>query len=87
MKFAKSVLAFLVCLACLGSGPAFAVQTEYILMDGTRARVEGKKLIVIGKNARARIAPVGLYVTRDGRYTIVVRGTKVIVRDHTKELR
>lgn len=87
MKLAKSVLASLVCLACLASVPAFALETDYHLTDGTVARIEGQKLILIGKDARRRVAPVGLYVTRGGRYTIVVRGNKVIVQDRTKELR
>ena len=49
--------------------------------------IEGKQLILIDANSRRSVAPSGKYDTRDGRYSIIVKGNEIVIRDHAKELR
>jgi hypothetical protein len=67
--------------------PASFAGNEYTLVGGSRAVIEGKKLILIGKYSRRTVAPSGRYDTRDGKYSIIVKGEEIVIRDHTKELR
>jgi len=87
MKIAKRFFAGILCLSCIYLVPASFAGIEFILVGGTRAVIEGKQLILIDWNSRHSIAPSGKYDTRDGRYSIVVKGNEIVIRDHTKELR
>lgn len=86
MKITKTFFAGILYLSCLFLVPAFA-GNEFALVGGTRAVIEGKQLILIGKDSRRSIAPPGRYDTKDGRYSIVVKGNEIVIRDHAKELR
>jgi hypothetical protein len=56
-------------------------------VGGGRAFIDGKKLILVGKDSRRSTAPDGRYFTRDGRYSIIVKGDVIEIRDHNRELR
>jgi hypothetical protein len=66
--------------------PSFA-GASYVLANGTQGQVDGKRLILIEANGKRSVAPPGRYETRDGHYTIVVRGETVVIRDNTRTLR
>lgn len=87
MRTTKTFLAGILCLSCLFFVPASFAGNEFLLVGGTRAVIEGKQLILIDKDSRRSVAPSGKYDTRDGRYSIVVKGKEIVIRDHTKELR
>jgi hypothetical protein len=87
MRIAKTSFAGIFCLSALFLVPASFAGNEYVLVGGTRAVIEGKQLFLIGTNSRRSVAPSGIYDTRDGRYSIVVKGNEIVIRDHTKELR
>jgi hypothetical protein len=87
MKISKSFPGWITCLSWLFLVPASFAGNEYTLVGGTRAVIEGKKLILIGKDSRRTVAPSGRYDTRDGKYSIVVKGEEIVIRDHTRELR
>jgi hypothetical protein len=87
MKIMKMFLMGILCLSCLFLVPASFAGNEFPLMGGTRAVIEGKQLILIDGNSRRSVAPAGIYDTRDGRYSIVVKMNEIVIRDHTKELR
>jgi len=87
MRIIRTFLAGVLCLSCLYLVPASFAGNEYALVGGTRAVIEGKQLILIGRDSRRSIAPPGRYDTRDGRYSIVVMKDEIVIRDHTKELR
>lgn len=87
MRIIKTFFAGILCLSCLSFATASFAANEFVLVGGTRAVIEGKQLILIDMNSRRSIAPSGKYDTRDGRYSIVVKGNEIVIRDHTKELR
>jgi hypothetical protein len=87
MRIAKTSFAGIFCLSTLFLVPASFAGNEFVLVGGTRAVIEGKQLFLIGVNSKRSIAPSGKYDTRDGRYSIVVKGNAIVIRDHTKELR
>lgn len=87
MMFMKRFFAGVMCLSCLCVVPASFAASEFFLVGGARAVIEGKQLILIGKDSRRSVAPPGRYDTRDGRYSIVVMKNGVVIRDHTRELR
>jgi hypothetical protein len=87
MRFGKTHFAGILCLSTLLLVPPSFAGTELVLVGGSRAVIEGKKLFLIDKDSRRSVAPSGKYDTRDGRYSIVVRGNEIVIRDHTKELR
>jgi hypothetical protein len=87
MRIVKRFFVGILCLSCLYVVPASFAGNEFVLVGGTRAVIEGKQLILIDKNSRRSIAPAGIYDTRDGRYSIVVKEKDIVIRDHTKELR
>jgi hypothetical protein len=87
MKHRKPFLGWIVCLSWLLLVPASFAGDEYTLVGGTPAVIEGKRLILIGKDSRRSVAPPGRYDTRDGKYSIIVKGEEIVIRDHTKELR
>jgi len=49
--------------------------------------IEGKQLVLIDGGSRRTVAPPGRYDTRDGKYSIIVKGNEIVIRDHTKEVR
>jgi hypothetical protein len=87
MRIKKTFFAGIFCLSCLFLVPASFAGNEFALVGGTLAVIEGKQLILIGKDSRRSVAPPGRYDTRDGQYSIVVKKDEIAVRDHTKELR
>ena len=87
MRIGKTHLACILCLSMLFLVPGSFAGNEFVLVGGTRAVIEAKQLILIGKDSRKSVAPPGKYDTRDGRYSIVVKKNEIVIRDHTKELR
>ena len=87
MRLTKTYIAGILYLSSLFLVPATFAGNEFVLVGGTRAVIEGKQLILIDKDSRRSVAPSGKYDTRDGRYSIVVKGDDIVIRDHTKELR
>ncbi len=87
MKIARSCFATILCLSWFFLVPLSVAGNEFFLINGTRAEIEGKQLILIGNDSRRSVAPPGRYDTRDGRYSIVVMKNEIVIRDHTKELR
>lgn len=87
MRIRIKFIAGILCLSCLFVVPASFAGNEFVLVGGTRAVIEGKQLILIDTNSRRSVAPSGKYDTREGRYSIVVKGNEIVIRDHTKELR
>jgi len=87
MRIINTFFAAILCLSCLFLVPASFAGNEFALVGGTRAVIEGKQLILIGKESRRSVAPPGRYDTRDGRYSIVVTKDEIVIRDRTKEIR
>ncbi len=87
MRTIRTFFAGILCLSCIYLVPASFAGNEVELVGGIRAAIEGKQLILIGKDSRRSVAPPGIYDTRDGRYSIVVKKNEIVIRDHTKELR
>ena len=87
MRITKTFFAGILYFSCLFLVPASFAGNEFVLVGGGRAVIEGKQLILIDMNSRRSVAPPGKYDTRDGRYSIVVKGNEMVIRDHTKELR
>ncbi len=87
MRIMKMFFVGIICLSCIFFVPASFAGSEFALVGGIRAVIEGKQLILIGKDSRRSIASPGKYDTRDGRYSIVVKNNEIVFRDHTKELR
>jgi hypothetical protein len=87
MRIAKSLFPWIMIFSMLFLVPSSFAQDEYVLMDGSRAVIMEKQLVLIHRDGKRSFAGPGRYDTRDGRYTIVVQGKEAVVRDHTKELR
>ncbi len=87
MKIGMPVLAALIGLSMLLLPAPSIAAGEYHLSNGMRGVIEGKKLILIGRDAKRWYAPNGRYYTRDGNFVIVVKGEEIVIRDLTKEPR
>ena len=87
MKIRKYLYAALVCAFCFSLAGFSYADTEYLLVNGDRAVIEGKKLILIDRNSKRWIAPDGKYITKGERYTITVKGNEVRIKDYMKDLR
>ena len=87
MKNAPAFIAGILFLSSLFIVPTAIAGNEFVLVGGTRATIEGKQLILIDRNSRRTVAPVGRYDTRDGKYAILVKGNEIVIRDLTKERR
>ena len=87
MRIAKSLYTWMICLFLLFLAPMSFAETEYILMDGTRAVIIERQLVLIRWDGKRSFAGPGKYETRDGRYTIVVQGRGAVVQDRSTELR
>jgi hypothetical protein len=81
MGIPRSIVTMLICAFCFFLVSSSYADTEYFLVNGDRAVIEGKKMILIDKNSKRSAAPSGSYETRDGRYTIIVQGDKIRIRD------
>ncbi|MBE0602630.1 MAG: hypothetical protein IH611_03240 [Deltaproteobacteria bacterium] len=81
--FIAGVLAAAFLLAAAG---AFAAQ-EYVLAGGTRAVIEGHRLILIGENSERAVAPAGVYQIRESGQAIYVTAERVEVRTRPPEIR
>jgi len=75
------------CLFLLYPVSSSYAETGYLLVNGNRAVIEGKQLVLIDGGSRRTVAPPGRYDTRDGKYSIIVKGNEIVIRDHTKEVR
>ena len=87
MRIARSLFPWIMIFTMFFLVPLSYAGEGYVLMNGSRAVIIEKKLVLISRDGKESFAPPGNYETRDGRYTIVVGGKGVVVRDHTKELR
>ena len=87
MNIAKSLFPWFMMFSMLFLVPLSFAGDEYVLIDGSRAVIVERQLMVISWDGKRSFAGPGSYDTRDGRYTIVVQGKEAVVRDHTKELR
>ena len=87
MRITKTFFAGILYLSCLFLVPGSFAGNEFVLVGGTSAVIEGKQLILVGKDGKRSVALPGKYDTRDGRYSIVVKKNEIVIRDHTKELR
>lgn len=85
MKIRIPILAALIALSPMVLPPASFAVGEYHLANGMRAVIEGKKLILIGKDSKRWYAPDGRYYTRDARYVIVVKDGEIVIRDLSKQ--
>jgi hypothetical protein len=83
MRRIRGALAGILALSMLVSAPMIFAAGEFVLVGGTRAVIEGKQLILIDKDSRRSVAPQGRYDTRDGRYSIVIKGKDLTIVDHT----
>ncbi|MDQ6809600.1 MAG: hypothetical protein M3Z64_09295, partial [Verrucomicrobiota bacterium] len=70
---ARAIFAFIVLFAFVASMPAEPRPNgnELTLQDGTRAKVEGQRLVIVGRDGKQSPAPPGHYVTREGRQFVV----------------
>jgi len=87
MRIAKSLTTWMICLSLFFIAPMSFAQTEYILSDGSRAVIAERQLVLIRSDGKRSVARPGSYVTRDGRYTIVVGGKGAVIQERSKELR
>jgi hypothetical protein len=87
MRIAKSLFPWIMIFSLLFLVPFSFGEDQYVLMDGSRAVIIEKQLVLISRDGKRSIAGPGHYETRDGRYTIVVQGKGIVVRDNTRELR
>ena len=78
-----ALLAGILTLSLLIAVPASFAAGEMVLVDGRRAVIEGKQLVLIDRDLHRRVAAPGRYDTRDGRYSIVVRAKDIVIVDHT----
>jgi hypothetical protein len=87
MRIAKSLFPWIMIFSLVFLVPSSFAQDEYVLLDGSRAVIIERQLVLIHPDGKRSFAGPGWYDTRDGRYTIVVQGKEAVVRDHTMELR
>ncbi|MGE5698733.1 MAG: hypothetical protein ACM31N_01520 [Deltaproteobacteria bacterium] len=87
MKFVKLFIVGVSCIPLFILAPVSFADGDYQLVGGYKAHIEGKKLVLVGRDSRRSIVPDRRYFTRDGAYSIVVKGDVISIRDHTKEAR
>ena len=87
MRISKSFFVGFSCFLWIFLVSTSFAENGFFLVGGTRAVIEGKQLILIDKSSRRSVAPAGRYDTRDGKYSIIVKGNEIVIRDHTKVLR
>lgn len=83
LKLTLASLTFVAAIAgaSLLSVPAFAEQAaamqELVLEDGTKVKVEGESVFVVGADGSTTPAPDGTHSTKDGQ-TITTKGGKIV---------
>jgi len=87
MRIAKSLFPWIMIFSLLFLVPSSFAEDEYVLMDGSRAVIIERQLVLIRWDGKRSLAAPGRYETRDGRYTIDVGGRGAVVRDRSMELR
>ena len=87
MKIAKSLFPWIMIFSLVFLVPFSFAENEYVLMDGSRAVIIEKQLVLIHWDGKRSFAAPGKYETRDGRYTIVVQGRGAVVQERSTELR
>jgi len=87
MRNSRSCFVGISCFLWISLASTSFAENGFFLAGGTRAVIEGKKLILIDQSSRRSIAPAGRYDTRDGKYSIIVKENEVVVQDHAKVLR
>jgi hypothetical protein len=87
MRNLKAVFMGVFCILLGVIAPSSFAGGEIVLVGGTRAVIEGKQLVLIGKDSRRSVAPPGRYDTLDGRYSIIVKGKDIAIVDHSTVLR
>jgi hypothetical protein len=87
MRIAKSLFPWIMIFSLLFLVPFSFAETEYVLVDGSRAVIIERQLVLIQWDGKRSFAPLGKYETRDGRYTIIVSGRGAVVYDRSTELR
>ncbi len=80
------IAAFLVATVLAAAAAAFAAQ-EFTLAGGTRAVLEGRRLVLIGENSERVVAPIGVYRIRESDREIHVTGEGAEVRKRLPEIR
>lgn len=81
MTMRKAILT--VAISCSLLFPALTARAdgEYLLPDGVRGVIAERHLFLIGPDGKRTAAPPGNYVTRDGRYLLIVGGKGTEVRE------
>ena len=87
MKIAKSLFPWIMIFSLVFLVPFSFAENEYVLMDGSRAVIIERQLVVISGDGKRSLAVPGSYDTRDGRYTIDVGGRGAVVRERSLKLR
>jgi len=83
----KGFIAGIVCIVSLAAAPGVFAGQEYILAGGTRAVIEGHRLILIGEKSERIVAPVGVYQIRESGQAIYVTAERIEVRTRPPEIR
>ena len=87
MKIAKSLFPWVMIFSMLFLVPFSFAEDEYVLIDGSRAVIVERQLVVISWDGKRSLALPGKYETRDGRYTIVVGERGAVVQDRSAGVR
>jgi hypothetical protein len=87
MKFAKRLLPLVLCLSWFFPVSSSCAGDEYHLANGARAEIIENHLFLIQRDGKRSVARPGIYDTRDGRYSFIVKGRGVVIRENTKGLR
>ena len=87
MRIAKSLFPWIMIFSLVFLVPFSFAEDEYVLMDGSRAVIIERQLVVISWDGKRSFAGPGKYETRDGRYTIVVGERGAVVQDRSAGVR
>jgi hypothetical protein len=87
MRIAKSLFPWIMIFSMVFLVPFSFAENEYVLMDGSRAVIIERQLVLIRWDGKRSLAAPGSYETRDGRYTIDVGGKGAVVQDRSMKLR
>lgn len=87
MRSVKRFISGIACIVALAAAPAVFAGQEYVLAGGTRAVIEGHRLILIGEKSEHVVAPLGVYPIRESGQAIYVTAERVEVRTRPPEIR
>jgi hypothetical protein len=87
MKRAKRLIAGILFLSSLVAAPVLFAEKEIVLVGGTRAVIEGRQLILIGKDSKRTVAPSGYYNIRASSKAIFVGKDGVQIGESPRGLR